>query len=101
MTGTGHSGTRTDGPGQHGKRSTPRKPASAGENPTHDPGTTPGPDEPHQHEPMRDPPLPPEHDPEQPKERFQGGSSGESSGSVQAPNPSPDAVVFDENKEAR
>jgi hypothetical protein len=51
------------------------------------PRTGPTPEDPREHEPMRDPPIYPEHDDEM---RLTDGASG-----VEAPDPSPDDVVYD------
>ena len=51
------------------------------------PRTGPTPEDPREHEPMRDPPIYPEHDDEV---RQADDASG-----VEAPDPSPDNVVFD------
>jgi hypothetical protein len=50
------------------------------------PGPTP--EDPSEHEPMRDPPIYPEHDDVEGEVRQADG--------IEAPNPSPDSVVFDE-----
>jgi len=55
------------------------------------PRTGPTPEDPREHEPMRDPPIYPEHDDVGVEEiRQAGGNSG-----IEAPDPSPDAVVYD------
>jgi hypothetical protein len=73
-----------------------------------DPTGKPTPDHPHQHQPIHDPPVHPEHDPGERKERLQqqpgtqdAADADQDAEGVRAPNPSPDRVVFDENKEAR
>jgi hypothetical protein len=51
------------------------------------PRTGPTPEDPREHEPMRDPPIYPEHDDEV---RQADGASG-----VEVPDPSPDDVIYD------
>ena len=56
--------------------------------PTDPPPPEPTPEDPREHEPMRDPPIYPEHDDGEGEVRQADG--------IEAPNPSPDSVVFDE-----
>ena len=51
------------------------------------PPPQPTPEDPREHEPMRDPPIYPEHDDGEGEVRQAGG--------IEAPNPSPDSVIFD------
>lgn len=67
--------------------SNPKQPGSG--RPPSDPPRNPTPEDPREHEPVRDPPIFPEHDDGEGEVRQAGG--------VEAPDPAPDAVIFDTN----
>jgi hypothetical protein len=64
----------------------PKQPGS-GDSQTSAPQTPPTPEDPREHEPMRDPPIYPDHDDEREVRQ---------AGGIEAADPSPDAVVYDD-----
>jgi hypothetical protein len=68
----------------------PKQPDS-GESQTSAPRTRPTPEDPREHEPMRDPPIYPEHDDDD-----DGEGEVRQAGGIEAAARSPDAVVYDD-----
>lgn len=90
-------------PGTTGGResSRPDNPSIQPTRPEHDP-TTPMPDDPQKHEPMRDPPAHPAHDPGTGNPTRVGvGENSIESPDPSPPDPSPTDAVFDENRLGR
>jgi hypothetical protein len=71
----------------------PRPPGTAQPNP---PPSTPTPEDPREREPIHDPPVNPEHDVERETPVRQ--AEGDIEKGVEPADPSPDRVVFDENR---
>lgn len=59
--------------------------------PSPTPGTGPTPEDPREHEPVRDPPIYPEHD----DDRSEGVRQADDAEGVMAPDRAPDEVVYD------